>query len=157
MDNPYARPLTLDIREVTAEGVPVEADSGPGILTTITVPAAIIPASDGRAYAWITFDVPDIVVTSGQRLAIAMRTEAGLIGAPDDVPFVWNADSTGAYAFGGAFVRGASAPTLTWSAEGNWDYGFRTFFVPVPEPATNLLLVFSGFVFLQMRRRIAAS
>jgi Immunoglobulin I-set domain len=136
--NPFAASLTLDIRTTTAGGVPTEPNSDLNILTSLTLPAKMIPQSNGGTFAWVTFDVPDFAVTIGQVLAISMRTDAGAhYGDPDDIPFVWNADDgvgtpVGTYTGGGAFARGVSADALTWSAQANTDYSFRTFVDPVP-------------------------
>jgi hypothetical protein len=141
--NTFTNSLTLDIRTTTVGGVPTEADSGLNILTSLTLPAAMIPVSNGGNFGWVTFDVPDFAVTIGQVLAITMRTAAGAhYGDADDIPFVWNADTgvgggPGTYTDGRAFARGVSAAALTWGdgatfSMANTDYSFRTFVDPMP-------------------------
>lgn len=158
VNNLYAEPLTLDVRTTTVDGVPTEPDSGLNILTSLTLPATAIPASNGQTFGWVTFDIPDVAVSAGQTLAIAMKTDAGVhLNDPDDVPFVWNADngiggSPGTYIGGGAFARGESAGSSTWIPLANTDYSFQTFVDPVPEPSAVGLLAI-GTVALIIRRR----
>lgn len=151
-------PLTLDIRR-TINGVPVEENSGPNVLTSLTKLAFEIPFTNGIDTTFREFDFPDVQVSVGEQLAIVMRTPAGAVfGAPDDGPFAWADDDNAGYVPGRAFARGVSASGPTWGNGGtgfsmvNNDYEFRTYVTP--EPASLLAM---GLGLLAGRRRRVAS
>ena len=153
--------ITLDVRR-TVGGVPVEANAGPDVLTSLTLPASAVPVSNGVDTKFVNFDVPDAAVTRGEVLAIVLRTPAGAVfGAPNDTPFVWAADDPGGYASGRAFARGTSAAGETWGNGGgfslaNTDHEFRTLAIPLP-PALATFPACAVLVALATRHRRAGN
>jgi hypothetical protein len=124
--------FSLDIRKVS-EGVPIEDDNN--VLGRVTLSS---PEFVTQPNGFVTFDFSEfhIDVTSGDTLAFALLGSdfawAVLYGNTDD-PYSGGRGFARYYDASGQHLWGVFGPPL------DWDYGFRTYVEPVPEPATVLL------------------
>jgi hypothetical protein len=128
-------PLTVDIRRTNGSGFPVADDNQALVVTTI--PATNIPLQPD--YVTLDFSSSNIPVQAGDLLAIVLSSS-------DSVGYAWLGHHDNLYPAGGIFYReyanplskGAFNAGLTTS----FDFNFRTYVDPVPEPATAVLSLF---------------
>lgn len=138
-------PLLLDIRE-TASGTPQESDSGGGILFSQSIAAADV----GTTLGWHVLSGLNVSVTSGDVLAIALRSDDDVSGA-----YQWGGTNTDDFSGGSAFLRLGS--TGTWGTSGSLDdLAFRAHITAIPLPAaawTGLALLGALGAIRRVRRR----
>jgi len=146
----YEHDLIVDIRPLTAGGIPVWDDN----LARGTVTVAWDEVPQAKYYLNVDLMSQDISVTAGEQLALVLRSPTapgwhyGILG------------STGlggqpSYPHGAACERDVDNPD-PWVAN-TWDFAFRTHVIPIPEPGTATLtaiaaLAIAGVVGLRHRR-----
>ena len=148
-----AEPLMVDVRTVEG-GSPSVANSGSNVLATATIDPSQIPDFNAGE-AWISIDLSGfgVSVTTGDQLAIVLRSNDE--GDPTfSTGYLWRGgDDNGGYALGSEFTR--FPPMAPW-IEGINDKQFRTYVdvAAVPEPsAIFATLAVSGMVGTRRKRR----
>jgi hypothetical protein len=136
-----ASDLFLDIVATGPGGLP-----GATVLASTTFAAADVPTSFG----YLGFDLgAGIAVSAGDVLAI--RLGATVDGGAGIDPYAWRGEAPGGYAGGEGFVRTvASQPDFVPTT---YDFGFRTYLRPVPEPGSLALIGLGGLALLACGRR----
>ena len=161
------KPLRIEIR-ATSSGAPIDGNSGPQILSTIDIPFGDTAINTGNGVPNLTIDLPDILVTAGQVLAITAWVPTGTVLGT----YAWLQDwaqavgpSDGTYAGGRAFYRHFDDGTwgdFPFYANGSLapaDFGFQVYIdtslVAAPEPLTVGLFGFglAGLGLARRRRR----
>jgi hypothetical protein len=161
--------VKLDVRRLAPDGRPTEPNSGPNILSSVTISSALI--STGMSD--VVFDLPDCPVTAGERLALVLSTTVpsiyltqGSIMWSGDLNWPWLGSPPGTYAGGQAFQRGRleghgdGTPTdqfgnihlvgMPWAGTGGGplaDFHFQVFVIPgafTPAPVIDSATTASG-------------
>jgi len=138
-------PVLWDIRR-TIGGAPIQSDTA-----TLAYGSFPGPAAAHNSFAFFSIDASSfgVAVSPGDVLAIVFRT-------PDiNVSISWLGDTTNPYARGAAYDGTPGANSTAWSSDFiNYDFGFRTYVQPIPEPSSACLIVGGAGIFLGTRRRI---
>jgi hypothetical protein len=125
-----------------------EADINPGdelAKAQISIPNAIFEPLYSAAYPvndyqWVPFDIPGIAVNAGDRLAIILKSKAN--------DFVWAEDDRNGYSAGQFYFGRSFEDSGT-----TFDFLFRTFVSPIPEPTSAALIAFAAMIFRMQRSR----
>lgn len=139
------QPLQVELR--TAIGDLPDMDPS-ALLFSGSIAAADVPvlAFTGSFTTSIDLSGSAPLVTPGEKLVVLLSTS--------DTDW-YNWDNSGyfnsnPYPDGTSLTSSSSDPT-NWSTVDNWDFGFRTWVAPVPEPSTLFPL---GLLVLALRRRL---
>lgn len=129
----------------------------PTILGSYTIPPLTVPRPAHPTPTFMSVDVSDanIVVNPGDIFAIVARSY-------DTTGYLWARTPSGINGFDGgpSYADGSTwnyaTITGTWKQENNasGDVGFRTFVIPLPEPASGLMLLIGTGVLLRRRNRL---
>jgi hypothetical protein len=121
----------------------------------------VLTRGQSSAWGWHSFDLSSelIEVAVGQELAIVM----GLTGT-NDFGWLWFGQHLSVidpYSGGVGLIRDVSVPDQPWEfpppvdEKNVWDYAFKTFVTPIPEPST-VVLCLLGLLTLSALKRTSA-
>lgn len=116
--------LTVDVRNATSVGVPVEDDVN--VLAKATVAADAVPDTGS---AWVKIDLSGarVMLTSGNFYALVLRLEGNSGGDYD-----WIGATGNLYPAGGNYFRNPSVSINNWTAvSSGFDLFFRVYLLPV--------------------------
>jgi hypothetical protein len=133
-------PLTLAIYTVNP-GIPFPSLGS--LLATASLPQSSVPSTSG--FVGFDYSASPPSVTTGQVLAMVASTTGSF-------SYLWEGRTPGLYPAGQA--HSVSGTTLFNTGAGpTFDFGFRTFVRPIPEPGTLLLAGGAATLFLSRIRR----
>jgi hypothetical protein len=114
-------PLTVGVYQFNPGSPPTLG----ALLATASLPQSSVPSTSG----FLSFDLSasSPMVTIGQQLVIRASTASS-------TSYLWEGRTPGGYSSGQGYVSSGNNLFTTLSGTG-WDFGFRTYVIPVPEPA----------------------
>jgi len=139
-------PLFLTINTVLPGGAPSAT-----ILASVAIPPDQVPRYSPPNLVSVDLTAANIQVTAGQNLAIVLSCNlpAPPTGQPPEANYGWLSLGENGYADGSGWY---SYQANQWLRQ-EYDFGFQTYVVPVPEPSSLVLLGLGSVATLICRRR----